>query len=140
VLLSLDFLYTPAVDVDRAVERCVGGLGAVLEWRVAAMGTVVAAVRMAQAGPLVLFADHLEGEAAIAIYRVADYAAAIKRLRERGRLAIRELEIPPGPCATFSLAGARLGVYELTRPHAGEHLAARASMRGAQPGSFLGRS
>jgi hypothetical protein len=128
VLLSLDFLYTHAVDVDRAVERCVGGLGGVLEWRVAAMGTVVAAVRMARAGPLVLFADHLEDESAIAIYRVADYAVAIARLRERGLLAIREVEIPPGPCATFSLAGVRLGMYELTRPRAGEHLAARASL------------
>ena len=127
MLLSLDFLYTPAVDVDRAVERCVGGLGAVLEWRIAAMGTVVAAVRMAQRGPLVLFADHLEGEAAIAIYRVASYAVATARLRERGLSAIHEVEIPPGPCATFSIAGARLGVYEVTRPQAGEHLAARAS-------------
>ena len=98
-----------------------------LEWRVAAMGTVVAAVRMAERGPLVLFAEHLEGEEAIAIYRVASYAVVLARLREYGLSAIHEVEIPPGPCATFSLAGARLGVYELTRPHAGEHLAARAS-------------
>jgi hypothetical protein len=128
VLLSLDFLYTPSADVDRSVERCVGGLGGVLEWRVAAMGTVVAAVRVAESGPLVVFADHLKGEAAIAIYRVADYAAALARLRQLGVGEIREVEIPPGPCATFSLAGARLGVYELTRPRAGAHLAARASI------------
>ena len=105
-----------------------GRLGAVLEWRVAAIGTVVAAVRVSESGPLVLFADHLEGETAIAIYRVADYAAAVGRLRELDVSAISEMEIPPGPCATFTLAGARLGVYELTRPHAGEHLAAHASM------------
>ena len=127
MLLSLDFLYTPAADVDRAVEQCVGGLGGVLEWRIAAMGTVVAAVRVAESGPLLLFADHLKGETAIALYRVAGYAAAVERLRELGVAAMREVEIPPGPCATFVLAGARLGVYELTRPHAGEHLAARAS-------------
>jgi hypothetical protein len=125
VLLSLDFLYTPAADVDRALERCVGGLAAVLEWRVAAMGTVVAAVRMAERGPLVLFADHLEAESAIAIYRVADYGAAVARLRELDAGEIREVEIPPGPCATFSLGGARLGVYELTRRHAAAHLAQR---------------
>ena len=105
MLLSLDFLYTPAVDVDRAVERCVGGLGAVLEWRVAAIGTVVAAVRVSESGPLVLFADHLEGETAIAIYRVADYAAAVGRLRELDVSAISEMEmdmmvkpISPAPC------------------------------------------
>jgi hypothetical protein len=126
VLLSLDFLYTPAADVDHALERYVGGLGAVLEWRVAAMGTVVAAVRVAERGPLVLFADHLEQESAIAIYRVADYAAAVARVRGLDVGAIREVEIPPGPCATFALGGAHLGVYELTRPHAAAHLAQRA--------------
>jgi hypothetical protein len=125
VLLSLDYLYTPSADADRAVERCVGGLGAVLEWRVAAIGAVVAAVRTTETGPLVLFADHLHEESAIAIYRVASYPAALARLRRHGAEQIREVEIPPGPCATFSLSGARLGVYELTRPHAGAHLAAR---------------
>jgi hypothetical protein len=125
VLLSLDFLYTPAADVDRAVERCVGRLGAALEWRVAAMGTVVAAVRVAEHGPLVLFADHLHGESPIAIYRVADYGAAVARLRALEVGEVREVEIPPGPCATFSLGGARLGVYELTRPQAAAHLARR---------------
>lgn len=125
MLLSLDFLYTPSDDVDRAVERCVEGLGAVLEWRIEATGTVVAAVRLAGRGPLVLFADHLEGEAAIAIYRVGDIGAAVARLSATGACEVREVEIPPGPCATFSLAGARLGVYELTRPQAASHLAQR---------------
>ena len=103
-----------------------GRLGAVLEWRVAAMGTVVAAVRVADGrsccSPITC------GESPIAIYRVADYGAAVARLRALEVGEVREVEIPPGPCATFSLAGARLGVYELTRPQAGEHLAARASM------------
>jgi hypothetical protein len=129
VLLSLDFLYTPSVDVDRAVERWVGGLGAVLVWRIAALGTVVAALRVAETGPLLLFADHLEGEDAIAIHRVADHAAAVARLRELGVRELREVELPPGPCATFSLTGMRLGVYELTRPHAVEQLASRGSRR-----------
>jgi hypothetical protein len=125
VLVSLDFLYTPSDDVDRAVARCVEGLGAVLVWRIAAMGTLVAALRVAAEGPLLLFADHLESETAIAIYRVVDYGAALARLRATGAGEIREVELPPGPCATFTLAGARLGVYELTRPHAGAHLAQR---------------
>ena len=132
MLLSPDFLYTPCVDVDRAVERWVGGLGAVLVWRIAALGTVVAALRVAETGPLSLFADHLEGEDAIAIHRVADYAVAVARLRELGVRELREVELPPGPCATFSLTGMRLGVYELTRAHAVEQLAARGSRSSAR--------
>ena len=128
MLLSLDFLYTPSDDVDRAVAGCVEGLGAVLEWRIEAIGTVVAAVRMAADGPLVLFADHLEGEGPIAIYRVADFASAVERMRAAGARDVREVEIPPGPCATFSLLGARLGVYALTRPGAAEHLTGRGTL------------
>ena len=125
VLLSLDYLYTPSADVDAAVARCVEDLGGVLLWRIAAAGTIVAALRQAQEGPLLLFADHLEGNSPIAIFRVGAYAGALERLRATGAREIREVELPPGPCATFSLAGARLGIYELTRPQAAAHLAAR---------------
>lgn len=125
MLLSLDYLYTPCEDVDRALERCVDGLGGVLVWRIEAIGTRVAAVRMAAEGPLLLFADHLKSPTPIAIYRVAALEDAITRLRAAGAAAIRELELPPGPCVTFSLAGVRLGAYELTREHAHEYLAQR---------------
>ena len=125
MLLSLDYLYAPSADVDRAVERWVGGLGAVLEWRIAALGTVVAALRVAETGALLLFADHLDGEDPIAIHRVADYGVAVARLRELGIRGLREVELPPGPGATFELAGMRLGAYELTRPHAVEQLTTR---------------
>jgi hypothetical protein len=127
VLVSLDYLYTPSADVDAAVSRCVDGLGAAAVWRIEAMGTLVAAVRVATEGPLLLFADHLDGETPIGIYRVADYADALARLRATGARGIRELELPPGPCAILSLAGARLGVYQLTRPRAEADLAARGS-------------
>ncbi len=123
LLRSLDFLYTPCDDVDAAIEQCVENLGGELVWRIDAMGTLVAAVRTAARGPLLLFADHLESPTPIAIYRVDALAEALERLRASGAAEIHEVEIPPGPCATFTLAGARLGVYELTRPHAGEQLA-----------------
>jgi len=125
VLRSLDFLYTPCDDVDAAVAQSVENLGGELVWRIDAMGTLVAAVRTSRDGPLLLFADHLESPTPIAIYRVDALADALERLRASGALEIREVEIPPGPGATFTLAGARLGVYELTRPHAAEHLAQR---------------
>lgn len=123
MLLSLDFLYTPSDDVDGAARHCVEGLGGELVWRIEVAGTLVAAVRVAREGALLLFADHLEGRSPIAIYRVGDQSAALAHLRAIGACDLREVEIPPGPCATFTLDGARLGVYELTRPQATAHLA-----------------
>ncbi len=129
LLRSLDFLYTPCDDVDAAVEQSVENLGGELVWRIEAAGTLVAAVRMSAQGPLLLFADHLESPAPIAIYRVYEpLADALERLRASGAQQIHLLEIPPGPCATFTLAGAPLGVYELTRPQSGEQLARQTQM------------
>jgi hypothetical protein len=119
VFLSLDFLYTPAADVDDAAAHWVDILGARLEWKVRAMGTTVACVRPVKAGPAILLADHVEGETPILMYRVADYGEALERLRAGGLTDIHEVEIPPGPCATFHTpAGQRVGLYELTRPDA----------------------
>ena len=88
------------------------------------MGTTVACVRPVKAGPEILLADHVEGETPILIYRVADYGEALERLRAGGLPDIHEVEIPPGPCATFHTpAGQRVGLYELTRPDA--HFAGR---------------
>jgi hypothetical protein len=89
------------------------------------MGTVVARVQVAGVGPAILLSGHLEGEVPILIYRVADYAAAVTRLREAGVDDLHEVEIPHGPCATFRVAGQRLAVYELTRPGVDEHFAGR---------------
>ncbi|HEY1345409.1 MAG TPA: hypothetical protein VGF54_10520 [Streptosporangiaceae bacterium] len=115
---SLDYLYVPAADVDAEAQRYAETLGAELIWKVRAMGTTVACLRVAGAGPAVLLSGHLEGPGAILVYRVEDYAATVRQLRERGVTA-RELEIPHGPCATFTLgAGQRYAVYQLTRPDA----------------------
>lgn len=48
---SPDFVYTPTEDVDAAARRYVEELGATLKWKVRAMGTVVACLRVAGAGP-----------------------------------------------------------------------------------------
>jgi hypothetical protein len=96
----------------------VEALSAELVWKIRWEGTVVAALRVASDGPLVLLTDHLEGDVPILVYRVADYDAAIERLRSQG-VEVEELEIPHGPCASFRAAGGqRLAVYELTRPGA----------------------
>jgi hypothetical protein len=126
VLRSLDFLYVPTSNVDECAQRYVEALGATLVWKVRGMGTVVACLRVSDDGPTILLSGHLEGEAPIMIYRVADYASALSRLREAGIDDVRELEIPHGPCASFRAPGGqRLAVYELTRPHADRHFAGR---------------
>lgn len=125
VFESLDYLYVPTEDVDASSRGYVEALGAELLWRIRGMGTVVACLRVAPAGPLLLLSGHLEGESPILIYRVPDYAAAVAELRAGG-LELHEVELPPGPCATFRAPGGqRLAVYERTRPGVEEHWAGR---------------
>jgi hypothetical protein len=115
---SLDYIYVPAADVDAEAEQYTEMLGAELAWKVRAMGTTVACLRVAGAGPAILLSGHLRGPGAILVYRVENYAATVGRLREQG-VTVHELEIPHGPCATFTMeAGQRYAVDELTRPDA----------------------
>ena len=115
---SLDYIYVPAADVDGEVLRYVETLGAELVWRVRGMGTTVAGVRVGEPGPAILLSGHLRGQGAILVYRVQDYAATVARLRAR-HVAVHELEIPHGPCATFTMeAGQRYAVYQLVGPEA----------------------
>ena len=112
---SLDFVYVPTEDVDEAARRWVEELGAELLWKVHAMGTVVAQLRVSEDGPAILLSG----------YRVDDYAAAVAELRAAGA-DTHEVEIPHGPCATFRAPGGqRLAVYELTRPQAEGFFAGR---------------
>ena len=126
MFLSLDFVYVPTPDVDAAVEHYCDVLGARLEWKVRGMGTTVASLRVAEAGPAILLSGHLQGETPILVYRVADYAAVVDALRAMGLGHITELEIPHGPCASFrALGGQRYAVYQLVRPGADDHFAGR---------------
>lgn len=126
VFVSLDFIYVPTADVDAAATGYVDQLGGELLWKVRAMGTTVAAVRVSDEGPVVLLSGHLGGETPILVYRVADYDEAIAALRVAGVTDVGELEIPHGPCAAFRAPGGqRFAVYELTRPEANDHFLGR---------------
>lgn len=122
---SLDFIYVPTGDVDAAAAQH-QVLGAELLWKVRAMGTTVAALRVGPVGPQILLAGHLTGERPILVYRVTDYHGTLAALRARGLTDIEVLEIPHGPCAAFRLEGGqRYAIYQLTRPHADAHFAGR---------------
>ena len=122
---SLDYIYIPAADVDGETQRYVQALGAELVWKVRGMGTTVACLRLGEPGPAILLSGHLGGASAILVYRVPDYAATLAQLREQD-VAVRELEIPHGPCAAFTMEGGqRYAVYQLTRPGAVHHFDGR---------------
>ena len=90
------------------------------------MGTTVACLHISNLGPSILLSGHLEGQTPILIYRVADYSSAVAQLRAQGTDDLHEIEIPHGPCASFSAPGGqRLAVYQLTRPHVDQHFAGR---------------
>jgi len=72
LFLSLDFLYTPSRDVAADLVVFEDMLGARVRFAIDGMGTRVAAVELAEGAPLILLADHLEGERPIAVVRAAD--------------------------------------------------------------------
>ena len=75
-------------------------------------------MRAGEQGPAILLSGHLQGPGAILVYQVQDYAATVAHLRAR-HIAVHELEIPHGPCTTFTMeAGQRYAVYQLVRPDA----------------------
>ena len=122
---SLDFIYVPTDDVDAAARSYAEQLEAEMVWKVRGLSTVVACLRVSGEGPSILLSGHLEGPMPILIYRVDDHDATVAALRQAG-VAVRELEIPHGPCATFRAPGGqRLAVYELTRPQAEGFFAGR---------------
>jgi len=115
---SLDFVYVPTADVDAAARHYVDALGSDLVWKVRAMNTTVACLHVSDHGPAILLSGHLSGVNPILIYRVEDYAATVEALRADG-VVLHELEIPHGPCASFTAEGGqRYAVYQLLRPEA----------------------
>lgn len=123
---QLDFVYSPSSDVRRDLEYFTGVLGGRLVFAVEAMETRVAAVELAPASPLLLLADHIEGETPILVYRVNDLAAALARLERQGWQREATFEIPHGPCCSFRAPGGqRVALYQLIRPEAARHFDGR---------------
>jgi glyoxalase/bleomycin resistance protein/dioxygenase superfamily protein len=124
--IQLDYLYVPCADVAKDLEYFTGVLGAELAFAVEGMGARVAMVRLTEGPPHVLLTDHLEGDRPILIYRVADLDEALADLKARGWKKAQTLEIPMGPCCSFTTpTGHRIAVYELTRPEVANHFMGR---------------
>jgi hypothetical protein len=123
---QLDFVYTPSREVVADLEYFTEVLGGRVVFAVEAMGTRVAAIELTKGPPLVLLADHIEGERPILVYRVADLDAAMAELELRGWQRQPILEIPHGPCCSFRTPeGHRIALYQLTRPEVVAHFDGR---------------
>ena len=123
---QLDYLYIPSADVATDVGYFTEVLGGRAVFAIDDGGTRAAMVEMSAGPPRLIFTDHLEGERAIMIYRVANLRAALKDLAARGWEKESTFEIPQGPCCSFvSPAGHRVALYQLTRPDVEEHFAGR---------------
>jgi predicted enzyme related to lactoylglutathione lyase len=123
---QLDFLYTPSRDVAADLAYFTDVLGGRVVFAIEGMGTRVAAVELTEGPPLILLADHVEGDRAILVYRVPDLTAALAELETRGWVREHTFEIPHGPICSFrSPGGHRIALYQLTRPEVADHFAGR---------------
>ena len=124
--VSLDYLYTPSSDVSSDARYFTDVLGGRLAFSVEGMGARVAKIELTSGPPHILLTDHLEGERPIFIYQVADLDQAMRELRKRGWKKAQTLEIPMGPCCSFSTpSGHRIAIYELSRPDVARHFDGR---------------
>ena len=116
---SLDFIYHPSRDPKRDLTYFIDVLGGRLRFAVEGMGARVAAIELAPPPPLLLLADHVQGDTPILVYRVKNLRQELSALSQRGWERVTTFEIPHGPICSFRAPGGqRIAVYQLTRPQA----------------------
>ena len=122
---QLDYVYTPSRDVVADVAYFTDVLGARRVFAIDDGGVRVAMLELSE-GPRVMLTDHLDGDAPILVYRVPDLRKATDALTARGWRGGRTLEIPQGPCVSFTTPGGqRVALYERSRPGVEEHFLGR---------------
>ena len=116
---SLDFIYHPSRDPKRDLTYFIEVLCCRLRFAVEGMGARVAAIELAPPPPLLLLADHVQGDTPILVYRVPNLRQELSALSNRGWEREATFEIPHGPiCSFHAPGGQRIAVYQLTRPQA----------------------
>jgi len=122
----LDYIYAPSSDVAADARWFTEVLGAELLFAIDESGTRVAMLRLGMDEAALLLTDHLPDERPVFIYRVDDLAATSAAMEARGWTPERTIELPPGPCTTFSSPGGqRLAIYERSRPGVVEAMTGR---------------
>ncbi|HYI21290.1 MAG TPA: hypothetical protein VEX62_01520 [Candidatus Limnocylindrales bacterium] len=123
---SLDFIYMPSRDVAGDARYFTTVLGGELVFAIDAMGTRVAMVALSDSPPRTILADHVDGDAPILVFRVANIEETLAELESRGWKRHGRLELPMGPACSFRTPGGqRIAVYEPTRPGVVESFAGR---------------
>jgi hypothetical protein len=121
----LDFVYCPSSDAAADLAHWTERLGATAVFAVERFETRVACVETGD-GPAVLFAEHLEGDRPVLLYRVDDLAAATADLRARGVEVGEPFEFPYGEGAEVVNPGPqRTAIYARTRADRGASLRGR---------------
>jgi hypothetical protein len=125
VLGRLDFVYCPSSDAASDRDHWSVRLGATAVFAIERFDTRVACVEPGD-GPAVLFAEHLDGDRPILLYRVDDLAAATASLRGRGVAVGAAFEFPYGEGAELTNPGPqRVAIYERNRADRGDSLRGR---------------
>jgi hypothetical protein len=102
---SLDYVYMPSRDVAADARHFAEVLGARVVFAIEAYGARVAMVEVSDEPPQLLFADHLEGERPVLVYRVDDLDAAVELLQARGCEPGARFGIPHGPGRSLETPG-----------------------------------
>jgi hypothetical protein len=119
----LDFVYMPSGDVAADTNFYAHTLGAEVVFAIERFQTRVAMIRLTEAGPAILLAEHLEGDQPILVFRVDDLGAAEQAL---GSALGEAFEMPFGTVRLVQTPGPqRLAIYEATRADRGASLTGR---------------
>ena len=125
VLGPLDFVYCPSNDAAADLAHWTERLGATAVFAVERFDTRVACVEPGD-GPAVLFAEHLEGDRPVLLYRVTDLTSAAAELRARGVEVGETFEFPFGEGVLVTNPGPqRVAIYERNRADRGSSLRGR---------------
>jgi hypothetical protein len=125
LLGRLDFVYCPSSDAAADRTHWVEKLGATAVFAVERFETRVACVEPGD-GPAELYAEHLEGDRPVLLYRVDDLESAVAAYRADGVEASEIFEFPFGHGVEITNPGPqRVAIYQRDRPDRGDSLRGR---------------